>query len=224
MCIRDRANTASKIVKRDSSGNFSAGTITADLTGTADIAERVHVTATNDVNQNLLLVFTGADTGTNTNAPLYKHSPVWFNSDSDTLNAPNFSGVASSAKYADLGEKYVADKSYEPGTVLVIGGEHEVTESDEAGSYKVVGVVSTNPAYLMNSECEGEHVVSVALRGRVPCKVIGNVNKGDVLIASDTPGYAMVGSMSHTLSPLQIVGRAISSKLDAGNGVVEIIV
>ena len=218
------ANTASKIVKRDSSGNFSAGTITADLTGTADIAERVHVTATNDVNQNLLLVFTGADTGTNTNAPLYKHSPVWFNSDSDTLNAPNFSGVASSAKYADLGEKYVADKSYEPGTVLVIGGEHEVTESDEAGSYKVVGVVSTSPAYLMNSECEGEHVVSVALRGRVPCKVIGNVNKGDVLIASDTPGYAMVGSMSHTLSPLQIVGRAISSKLDAGNGVVEIIV
>jgi hypothetical protein len=89
---------------------------------------------------------------------------------------------------------------------------------------KAVGVVSTDPAHLMNSTCEGEHVVAVALRGRVPCKVIGNVNKGDVLVASDTPGYAMVGSMAHTLSPLQIVGRAITSKLDAGNGVVEIIV
>ena len=216
--------------KLNTTGNMTADTIvantsiTGDLIGTANIAERVHVTATNDVNQNLLLVFTGADTGTNTNAPLYKHSPVWFNSDSDTLNAPNFSGVASSAKYADLGENYVADAQYEPGTVLCIGGESEVTISDEAGSYKVVGVVSTNPAYLMNSECEGDHVVSVALRGRVPCKVIGNVNKGDVLIASDTPGYAMVGAMSHNLSPLQIVGRAISSKLDAGTGVVEIIV
>ena len=218
------ANTASKIVKRDGSGNFAAGTITADLTGTADKAEKVTVTAAGDVNQNLLLVLTGPDTGTNTNAPLYKHSPVYYNPDSDTLNVTNISGTSSQAKYADLGEKYVADKSYEPGTVLVIGGEHEVTTTDEAGSYKVVGVVSTNPAYLMNSECEGEHTVAVALRGRVPCKVIGNVNKGDVLIASDTPGYAMVGSMSHSLSSLQIVGRAIASKLDAGTGVVEIIV
>jgi hypothetical protein len=211
-------------------GDITAQTITAstsitgDLTGTADKAERVTVTAAGDVNQNLLLVLTGPDTGTNTNAPLYKHSPVYYNPDSDTLNVTNISGTSSQAKYADLGEKYVADKSYEPGTVLVIGGEHEVTTTDEAGSYKVVGVVSTNPAYLMNSECEGEHTVAVALRGRVPCKVIGNVNKGDVLIASDTPGYAMVGSMSHSLSSLQIVGRAIASKLDAGTGVVEIIV
>ena len=123
-----------------------------------------------------------------------------------------------------MAENYVADADYEPGTVLILGGEHEVTVTDEAGSYKAVGVVSTDPAHLMNSTCEGEHVVAVALRGRVPCKVIGNVNKGDVLIASDTPGYAMVGAMAHNLSPLQIVGRAITSKLDAGNGVVEIIV
>jgi len=222
------SNTASKLVVRDASGNFSAGTITAnltgDVTGTADKAEKVKVTAAGDVNQNLLLVFTGTDTGTNSNAPLYKHSPVYYNPDIDTLNVTNISGTSSQAKYADLGEKYVADKSYEPGTVLVIGGEHEVTESDEAGSYKVVGVVSTNPAYLMNSECEGEHTVAVALRGRVPCKVVGNVNKGDVLIASDTPGCAMVGASPHNLSPLQIVGRAIASKLDAGTGVVEIIV
>jgi len=95
------------------------------------------------------------------------------------------------------------------------------TVTDEAGSYKVVGVVSTNPAYLMNAEADG---VAVALRGRVPCKVIGNVNKGDVLVASDTPGYAMVGAISHTLSPLQIIGRSLESKTDAQPGIIEIIV
>jgi hypothetical protein len=73
----------------------------------------------------------------------------------------------------------------------------------------------------MNSEADG---VAVALRGRVPCKVIGNVNKGDVLVASDTPGYAMVGAISHTLSPLQIIGRSLESKTDAQPGIIEIIV
>jgi hypothetical protein len=73
----------------------------------------------------------------------------------------------------------------------------------------------------MNSESNG---VAVALRGRVPCKVTGNVNKGDVLVASDIPGHAMVGAMAHTLSPLQIIGRALESKTDAQPGVIEIIV
>ena len=143
---------------------------------------------------------------------------------SGNFAAGTITATATQAQYADLAENYVADADYEPGTVLILGGDHEVTVTDEAGSYKAVGVVSTDPAHLMNSTCEGEHVVAVALRGRVPCKVIGNVNKGDVLIASDTPGYAMVGATPHNLSPLQIVGRAINSKLDAGNGVVEIIV
>jgi hypothetical protein len=137
------------------------------------------------------------------------------------MYANTFNGQATSAQYADLAERYKADANYEPGTVLILGGESEVTISDEAGNYKIAGVVSTEPAYLMNSDADG---VAVALRGRVPCKVTGNVNKGDVLIASDTPGHAMVGALPHTLSPLQIVGRALESKLDAGNGVIEILV
>jgi hypothetical protein len=140
---------------------------------------------------------------------------------SGNFAAGTITATATQAQYADLAEKYEADAEYEPGTVLVIGGEKEVTITDEAGSYKVVGVVSTDPAYLMNSQSNG---VAVALRGRVPCKVIGNVNKGDVLVASDTPGYAMVGAMSHTLSPLQIVGRSLETKTDAQPGVVEILV
>jgi hypothetical protein len=140
---------------------------------------------------------------------------------SGNFAAGTITATATQAQYADLAEKYEADAEYEPGTVLVIGGEKEVTITDEAGSYKVVGVVSTDPAYLMNSQSNG---VAVALRGRVPCKVIGNVNKGDVLVASDTPGYAMVGSMPHTLSPLQIVGRSLETKTDAQPGVIEILV
>jgi len=140
---------------------------------------------------------------------------------SGNFAAGTITATATQAQYADLAEKYEADAEYEPGTVLVIGGEKEVTVTDEAGSYKVVGVVSTDPAYLMNSQSNG---VAVALRGRVPCKVIGNVNKGDVLVASDTPGYAMVGAMPHTLSPLQIVGRALETKTDAQPGVIEILV
>ena len=130
-------------------------------------------------------------------------------------------GTATQARYADLAEKYEADAEYEPGTVLVIGGDKEVTVTDEPGSYAVVGVVSTDPAYLMNSEAEG---VAIALRGRIPCKVAGTCKKGDVLITSNTPGHAMVAVAPNKLSPLQIVGRALAHKTEAAPGLVEIIV
>jgi len=81
-------------------------------------------------------------------------------------------GSKLNATYADLAECYTADDSYEPGTVVVFGGEAEVTAQDIADNKAVAGVVSTNPAYLMNSECEGEHVVQLALIGRVPCKLL----------------------------------------------------
>ena len=158
---------------------------------------------------------TGTFTSTNT------ASKAVVRDGSGNFAAGTITATATQAQYADLAEKYEADADYEPGTVLVIGGNAEVTVTEEAGSYKVVGVVSTDPAYLMNSQANG---VAVALRGRVPCKVVGNVNKGDVLVTSDIPGYAMVGAMAHSLSPLQIVGRALESKTDAQPGIIEIIV
>jgi len=140
---------------------------------------------------------------------------------SGNLTANIFNGTATSARYADLAEIYSADASYDPGTVLVIGGNAEVTVTDEPGSYQAVGVVSTDPAYLMNSEANG---VAVALRGRVPCKVAGVCKKGDVLITSDLPGHAMVAADPKSLSPLQIIGRALANKTEAAPGVVEILV
>jgi hypothetical protein len=97
---------------------------------------------------------------------------------------------ATSAQYADLAEMYVADGNYPAGTVVVFGGDYEITISSVSHSTAVAGIISTNPSYLMNSTQQGEHVLPVALTGRVPCRVQGPVRKGDVLVSSSTPGVA----------------------------------
>ena len=132
-----------------------------------------------------------------------------------------FQGTATSARYADLAEKYAADADYEPGTVVVFGGDAEITVTDHRNSTKVAGVISTDPAYMMNSEANGLYV---ALRGRVPCKVIGKVQKGDVLVTSATPGYAEVSDQPHFVGAACIIGKAVGNKNDDGPGVVEIVV
>ena len=147
-------NTASKVVARDGSGNFAAGTITA---------------------------------------------------------------TATQAQYADLAEKYAADEELEPGTVVCFGGEAEVTACDIENHHAVAGVVSTDPAYLMNAEAEG---VEVALCGRVPCKVVGPVNKGDLLVSSDTKGHAR---SNNNAQPGRIIGKAIGNS-EGGVAVVEVLV
>jgi hypothetical protein len=98
---------------------------------------------------------------------------------SGDITANIFKGTATAARYADLAEKYLADKEYVAGTVVIIGGEKEVTASDV--NTRAVGVVSANPAFMMNKDLEGG--IYVALKGRVPCKAYGSVAKGDRLIA-----------------------------------------
>lgn len=96
--------------------------------------------------------------------------------------------TATTALYADLAENYIGDIEYAPGTVVIFGGEREITVTNEAGDERVAGVISTNPAYLMNS---GEAGLPVALRGKVPTLVVGPVTKGDSLVTSTTPGVAV---------------------------------
>ena len=144
-------------------------------------------------------------------------TPLKFN----TVYATTFSGTATTARYADLAEKYLADEAYEAGTVVVLGGTEEITVTDTKDDHRVVGVVSTNPAYLMNSELEGEHPTDVAMTGRVPCKVIGITAKGDMLVASAVPGYAVV---NNDPKPGTIIGKALENKPDSGKGTIEIIV
>jgi len=94
---------------------------------------------------------------------------------------------AVNALYADLAENYTTDAAYAPGTVVVFGGEQQITVTTEHADERVAGVVSTDPAYLMNS---GEAGTAVALRGKVPTRVIGPVVKGDSLVTSSIPGVA----------------------------------
>jgi hypothetical protein len=97
---------------------------------------------------------------------------------------------ATSAQYADLAELYLADAAYKPGTVLIFGGEQEVTANVISHSTAVAGVVSQNPSYLMNAGLQGNNVVPLALLGRVQCNVQGNITKGDLLVCSSTAGTA----------------------------------
>ena len=139
----------------------------------------------------------------------------------NTVYANVFNGTATEAFYADLAENYLADTEYEPGTVLVFGGDAELTTTNIKGNAKVAGVVSTNPAHLMNSELEGDYVTALALQGRVPVKVIGKVTKGDMLITSAVPGYAIVSTEPGIG---QVIGKAVGEKSDTGKGVVEAVV
>ena len=131
------------------------------------------------------------------------------------IRANTVHATATSAQYADLAEIYKADHEYEPGTVVIFGGPKEITISQWANDTRVAGVVSTNPAYLMNDKSEG---VAVALVGKVPCKVEGFIEKGDLLTTSgNTAGYA-----KKAIDPKlgSIIGKAMESHQSAGTGTI----
>lgn len=134
---------------------------------------------------------------------------------SGALTASVFNGVATSARYADLAEKYLADADYEVGTVVSIGGEKEVTACSLG--HRALGAVSANPAYMMNSELAGG--TYIALKGRVPVKVTGPVTKGQRLIAGDN-GTAIAVSSGH----LDVFAIALEDNQDAQIKIVECVI
>ena len=135
------------------------------------------------------------------------------------IYAVNFQGTAVQAKYADVAERYEADQVMEPGDLVDIGGEKEITLTTEAWQ-SAYGVISTNPAFKMNSDAgdDATHPY-VALVGRVPVKVIGQVAKGDRLTASDTPGVAMSAGKGQYPT---VFGRALTAKTTDELGFVEV--
>jgi hypothetical protein len=124
------------------------------------------------------------------------------------------------ATYADLAEYYEGDKEYSPGVVVVFGGDKEVTASAIMNDTRVAGVVTTNPAYIMNNEQTGIKVC-IALAGRVPCWVVGRVKKGDLLTTASTHGCAMKAN-NPTLG--SIIGKALEDKESGEAGVIQIAV
>jgi hypothetical protein len=136
-----------------------------------------------------------------------------------TIYGTSFVGTSTTAKYADLAENYQGDKTYAPGTVVMFGGAQEVTVAD-ADTTAVAGVVSTNPAHLMNGGLNGANVVPVALQGRVPCMVIGPVKKGDMLVSAGH-GYAK-SSANPQLG--QVIGKALYDFPGSSKAVIEVVV
>ena len=138
---------------------------------------------------------------------------------SGEFSAGIITATATAASYADLAERYTADSDYDPGTVLIFDGALEVTVSNQDASPKVAGVVSTDPAYLMNSELQGTLTVALALTGRVPTKVVGPVHKGDMMV-STADGRARAES-----NPAMgtVIGKALED-FDGTEGVIEVVV
>ena len=124
------------------------------------------------------------------------------------------------ATFADLAEYYSSDKEYEPGTVLVFGGDAETTTTTVFGDTRLAGVVSTDPGFKMNGELQGTRVC-LALQGRVPCKVVGKVKKGDMLTTAGIVGYA-----AKAVDPKvgTIIGKALEDKDYSEAGVIEVAV
>jgi hypothetical protein len=136
-----------------------------------------------------------------------------------TVYAVSFNGTSTNAQYADLAEIYTADQNYEPGTAVVFGGSAEVTKSIKFADTRVAGVISTNPAFLMN---EGALGLPVALRGRVPALVYGKVAKGDLLVTAGLPGcLTSVGNTCE--APLAVIAKSLEDSDTTGYKTIEVV-
>lgn len=137
------------------------------------------------------------------------------------VTANFFEGTATQAQYADLAEIYASDSEYAPGTVVKIGGDAEITVTEKYLDVDVFGVISTEPAYLMNNKATG---LPVALQGRVPVKVVGTVKKGERLVSADQPGTACAFDHSQPYDPRFVIGRALEDKNSDDAGIVEAVI
>jgi len=131
-------------------------------------------------------------------------------------------GYTVEATFADLAERYATDVPYEVATVVVFGGEAEITTTTSPGDVSVAGVISTNPAIKMNAEAgNSETHPYVALKGRVPCKMIGPVSKGDLIVTADNePGYAQ--SIGKNDAGRSVFAKSIETDLTEGKKVIEV--
>jgi hypothetical protein len=129
------------------------------------------------------------------------------------------SGATLQATYADLAEYYESDREYDVGTVLIFGGDKEVTINAKKQDHRVAGVVSDNAALIMNESCPGQKIL-IALQGRVPCKVVGKITKGDLMITSGVPGVAV--SAGGDARAGTIIGKALENYDSDHIGIIEV--
>ena len=222
--------TGNKIAGNTITGNLiTVGTLTGNLIAANTITGNTIQVGTITANNIAANTITANNIAANTITATQISTAYLYtgNIESQTANIGNVSSYfdtvfakATSAQYADLAEMYQADADYAPGTVLDFGGSHEVTMSQRDSSRKVAGVVSTQPAHVMNSTVTGQHVIPLALAGRVPVSVTGTVEKGDMLVSAGN-GCARAES-----DPVlgTVIGKAIQNFQGGGVGVIEVVV
>ena len=133
--------------------------------------------------------------------------------------------TATSAQYADIAERFAADAPITPGAVVMLGGSEEITETAEDLSDRVFGVISTQPAYMMNNGAgNNDSHPFVAMTGRTPVRVTGEVRKGDRLVSSSIRGTARAASADESINPFHVIGRALEDKFDDAIGLVNCVV
>ncbi len=205
--------TTSPSTKLQVSGTVTATAFTGDLTG--DVTGNIEGNVTSS--------------GANTMGTLVlsdKLTTQEIEPDADTTYDIGSTGKkyntvfakATSAQYADLAEIYESDSEYEVGTVVVFGGDKEITTTNKKYDNRVAGVISENPAYLMNSDSQGQ---AVALLGKVKCKVHGTITKGMMLVASEITGCAV---KSENPPPGSVVGKALEDYDSEEIGTINIVV
>ena len=147
-----------------------------------------------------------------------------YNLGSTSNKYANVYGHSVHAHYADLAERYASDVPYDEGTVVVLGGDEEITVTSEAKDVSVAGVISTNPAIKLNADAgNSETHPYVALRGRVPCKMIGPVSKGDLIVTADNePGYAQ--SVGKENAGRSVFAKSIETDLTEGKRLIEVVI
>jgi len=188
------------------------GDVTGAVTGNADTATEatnVTVTANNTADETVYLTFVDGATGTQ---GIETDTGLSYNPSTNVLST-----TASAAQYADVAERFEADAPMEIGSVVEVGGTAEITEATSDLSEDVFGVISDKPAYMMNAGA-GDNTTHpfVAMTGRTPVRVIGEVAKGQRLVTSSTKGCARAVAQGESISPFNVIGRALESNTEAG--------
>lgn len=180
-------------------GNLSVGSLTASNVEVSNVG----------ASANYYVTFVDTASGSTTLSADGSTNGLKYNPGTDTLYANLISGTTTMAQYADVAERYDADSHYDVGTVVIFGGTKEITITEDYADIRVAGVVSENPALLMNSHSTG---LPVALRGKVQVNVVGAVTKGDLLVTSSTAGYAQSGNYQN---PSAVFAKALETNDNA---------
>ena len=228
--LTNKINNANLAIRTNVGGLVSTNMLVVGSSGRVEFSNAISVTG--NINApNYILATQGENATSNVTGAIRVTGGIGLTGNiytSGNVNAVGnvsgsyFVGTATTAQYADLAERFLADKDYPAGTVVMIGGDKEITQCDTVNCENVLGVISTEPAYLMNSLNGGAELKiapPVAMVGRVPVRVIGQVQKGARLVSAGN-GCAMAATTDHGA----VIGRSLENKDTESESLVEAVV